>query len=98
MVSQRIWPLSLTAQSTKNESTATAESARGIIGVNGRFEGSALSSVWRPPTNYRSFDAPIGFYVLPYPIAPSAQQWNDIRPVVILAEYLKRPVDWWRSF
>jgi hypothetical protein len=46
-------------------------------------QGSALSFVWHPPTDYRGFDASIGFCVFPYVIAPSAQEWNDIRPVVI---------------
>ncbi len=59
---------------------------------------SAPGSGWRPPANHRSFDAPIGFRVLPYPTVPLAQEWEDIRPVVILTQDLQRPVDRWRSF
>ena len=61
-------------------------------------KNSAASSAWRPPTDHGSFDAPIGFRVLPHPVVPSTQEWEDIRPVVILAQDLQRAVARRHSF
>jgi hypothetical protein len=50
------------------------------------------------PANHCCFNGAAGIHALPCAAAPSAQEWNDIRADVILAQELKRLVRWWYAF
>ena len=50
------------------------------------------------PANDRFFDAIASINVMPNAVAPSAQEWNDIRANMILAKDFKGQIRGWHAF
>jgi hypothetical protein len=63
-----------------------------------KIHGAVLTMSARAPANDRCFDAIASINVMPNAVAPSAQEWNDIRADTILAKDFKGQIRGWHAF
>ena len=63
-----------------------------------KIRDAVLTMSARAPANDRCFDAIASINVMPNAVAPSAQEWNDIRADTILAKDFKGQIRGWHAF
>jgi hypothetical protein len=63
-----------------------------------KIRDAVLTMSARAPANDRCFDAIASINVMPNAVAPSAQEWNDIRANMILAKDFKGQIRGWHAF
>ena len=63
-----------------------------------KIRDAVLTMLARAPANDRCFDAIASINVMPNAVAPSAQEWNDIRADTILAKDFKGQICGWHAF
>ena len=63
-----------------------------------KIRDAVLTMSARAPANDRCFDAIASINVMPNAVAPSAQEWNDIRAIMILAKDFKGQIRGWHAF